>query len=235
MDVLLETVGFDPATRMGALRAALRRPGGRVFGGDRSPFARRTHLTRGVEILSTYDGLGLWPAFRRGARLEGRLASMDETPWGPFPLRASFEVNDRRGPRRLEALAWSARREAWEEDERVVLAPAAFALDVSHCGRLGGRAASVGSGPRWIEPDTSGELPGTTFLAAPVRAVERFDNPLSGHPIRAIELDLFDGLTVFVSPWQLEDDDRDEPEPGDWLAGSFALVVERLRVAGIGV
>jgi len=206
-----------------------------VFGGDRSPFARRTHLARGVEILSTYDGLGLWPAFRRGARLEGRLASIEAEPWGPYPLRAGLEVADARGPRRLEALAWSARREPWHADERGVFAPAAFALDVAYCGRLGGRDARAHDGPRWIEPDTNGELPGTTFLAAPVLGVQAFENPLSGHPIRAIELDLLGGLTVFVSPWQLADDERDEPQPGDWLSGSFALVVERLRVAGIGV
>lgn len=235
MDLLLETVGFDPATDMGALRAALRRPGGRVFGGDRAPFARRTHLARGVEILSTYDGLGLWPVFRRGARLEGRVATIDRDPWGPFPLRVGLDALDRDAPRRLDALAWSARREPWRPDERAVFAPGAFALDVAHCGRLGGRDAREHRGPRWIEPVTDGELPGTTYLAAPVLDVQTFENPMSGHAIRAIELDLFGGLTVFVSPWQLEDDDRDEPRPGDWLAGSFALVVERLRVAGIGV
>lgn len=233
MDILLETIGFEPDTDVAALRAFLRRPGGRVFGGDRSAFARRAHLAGGVEIFSTYDGLGLWPVYRRGARIEARLADLRTEPWGPFPLRVALDVREGAAPRRIEALGWSARRESWEPGERAVFAPAGFALDVAFCGRAGG--THVARGPRWIEPDSASELPGTTYLAAPVRAVQRFTNPHSGLPIRAVELDVLGGLTVFVNPWQLADDARAEPRPGDWLAGSFALVAERLRVAGIGV
>jgi hypothetical protein len=236
MDPLLETIGFGPDTDIGALRAALRRPGGRVFGGDRSPFARRVHLTAGVEVLSTYDGQGLWPTFRRGARVEGRIAGLEYDSWGPYPLRAEIDVRERStggGPRRLSALAWSARREAWKVGESGSFAPAAFALDVAHCARRG--PSDVVPGPRWLEPDTHAELPGTTYLAAPILDVRRLENPLTGRTFDAVAVDVLGGLSVFVSRWQLDEDACDRPRVGDWISGSFALVIERLRVAGIGV
>jgi hypothetical protein len=229
MEPLLETIGFGPDTDLERVRAALRRPGGAVFGGDRGPFARRAALGAGVEVLSTYDGIGLWPAYRRGLRLLGKLVDLATEPWGPFPLRASFEVRAADGPRRLDALAWSARRESWSAVGRALVTPSAFALDVAHCGPLGGRRGT-GRGVRWFEAEAGTDLPGTTFVAAPVRRVTALSNPLSGVSFELVELDVLGGLSVFVSPWQLEHDGHARPAPGDWLAGSFVLVVERLRV-----
>jgi hypothetical protein len=227
MEPLLETIGFPPETDLDVVRAALRRPGGGVFGGDRGPFARRAAIGGGVEVLSTYDGIGLWPVFRRGVRLDARLAELDARPWGPFPLRARLEVRGVDGPRRLEALAWSARAENWHTSARALVTASAFALDVAHCGPLG-RGGAGGAG--WLEPEAGVDLPGTVYLAAHVTGVQELENPLTGAPFQLVELDLLGGLSVFVSPWQLAHDGLAAPQVGDWIAGSFVFVVERLRV-----
>jgi hypothetical protein len=231
MEPLLETIGFPPETDLDVVRAALRRPGGAVFGGDRGPFARRTALGGGVEVLSTYDGLGLWPVFRRGVRMDARLSELDERPWGPFPLRAQLEVRGIDGPRRLEALAWSARAENWHTSTRAIVTASAFALDVAHCGPLGRGGHNAACGGRgWLEPEAGVDLPGTVYLAAHVTRVDELANPLTGAPFQSVELDLLGGLSVFVSPWQLAHDGLVPPRVGDWIAGSFVLVVERLKV-----
>ncbi|MEZ5979434.1 MAG: hypothetical protein R3F34_14610 [Planctomycetota bacterium] len=236
MDPLLETIGFHPDGDIDGLRAALRRPGGEVFGGDRGRCAKRVALTQGVEIVSTFDGGGLWPVYRRGTRVRGRVASIEQRSFGPFPLRVDVDVRDATGPRRASALCWSARREDWRSGESLVLAPAAFALDLVHCGPLGtGSPDGVPSGPRWLEPCPDAEIPGTSFLAAPVRSVRSATNPLSQRRFELVELDLLDaGLTVFVSRFQLDEAGLGIPRPGDWVSGTFVLVAERLRTACLG-
>jgi hypothetical protein len=62
-------------------------------------------------------------------------------------------------------------------------------------------------------------------LSMRIRTISHMRNALTGETVHRIELDAPGSpLEVFLSPWQLAQDDLPHPRPGDRIEGVFLLI-----------
>lgn len=248
MDFLLECIGFSPNQDLDELAelveqrgepSAYRGPGG---------LHRRLPLGGGLELRldrETPDApYSLWPYFQSPHRLRVAVRELRNVPDQPFDALLDglanppipIELADIDEPYELSCYLNDARRLPAElvPGHVIAVSMAGFALDVGYSGpadadgaaRSGGRLA-----PGSLEPLARSHEPGGCMeLALRIRSVRHIHNPITGAPVDVLECEAPGRpLVLFVSQWQLEQDQLASPHPGQLIEGVFLLLG---RIAG---
>lgn len=249
MDFLLECIGFPPELDQAQLAALVRERGEptpyRGPGGEHL----RLPLAEGLELrLDREEGqeqVTLLPYYAEPSRLRvvtDALLDVPDSPhdallvgWAAPPLPGDSPAGAP-GAYRLSTWLTDARRLRGTVEPGHVLAVsiAGFALDVSYVGPNNGLSdPSVLERRRGfaLEPLGSEEDPGGCVeVSARIMSVRHVRNSLTRLAVDVLEVDAPERpLHLFVSPWQLEQDDLPAPRPGYRVEGSFLFTG---RVAG---
>ena len=236
MDFLLECIGFPPDYDPAELIDLFDRLGESAPWRDREGRQRRLTLGNGLEIrLADRDlagGAEVWPFFTAADSLRIEVDRLERLPDSPFDALLHGWANPT-GERSAEASA-RFRFSTWLVDRRrlpatlrrgrvLAVSVAGYALDV--------RTVTRADLPPAIEPLGGPDDPGGCVeLTLPVLDVDRIDNPVTGTAVQRLLLDAPGRpLTVFVSPWQLEEYGLVPPAPGVTIRGTFLF---NGRVAG---
>jgi hypothetical protein len=251
MDFLLECIGFPPDHDSAVLARLLRESGESVAWRGPSGDHLRYPLDAGLEVRLDREADQardtLWPYYASRRRLRVAVNEVQVPPDSPFdaliqgranpPLPSeplSLEAIDEAYP--LEAYLTDARRIPRDMRSGHVLAVsiAGFALDVTYVGpNDGARAPWILERPAgaWMAPLGGTDAPGGCMeVSLRVRAVRRLQNPITGVGVDLVEMDAPGRpLELFLSRWQLDEEDLPEPRPGWRVEGVFLL---QGRVAG---
>lgn len=242
----MECIGFPPDQDHAALEALVLARGETVAWRGPRGLHLRLPLAPGLDLrLDREEGAdfaSLYPHFQSEQRLRVSVDDVRGLPDSPYDALLIGRANPRvEGRSRaapvvdegfdLSCVLSDARRlpSTLEEGHVLAVALAGFALDVE---RVAARAGEpfVPETPRladggWIAPLGGADDPGGCVeLGLRVTRVSEFANPLSGARVSRLEVDAPGRpLTLFVSPWQLEQDGLDAPRRGSWIAGTFVL------------
>jgi len=244
VDFLLECIGFPPDYPMADLvRHVLERGEPAPWRGEGRDH-RRLALGGGLELrMDRTDPSQNWnvlPYFHAARRLRVAVDDLRPLPDSPFdvllhswvaPPVDPAERRLQRGAYRLCVNLMDARKLPASIDYGHVLAiqTAGFALDIA-----GVTAQEAAGHEPAIEPlRGDSNTGGCADLSLRVRSVSRFINDITGLEIQALELDAPEfPLTVFVSPWELEQRALPAPRVGGTIQGSFLFLGS--IAAGIG-
>lgn len=250
MDFLLECIGFDPTTEPEELHrriraegepVAWRGPGGEHLRLDVAPdIELRLDRDEGEELVT------LLPFYAERTRLRIGASEVRVIPDSPFDALLTGWVAP---PAPGMPVPWSAPGAyllaTWLTDARrlpqrlrrghvLAVSAAGFALDVTFVGPNDkGPRPEVLQQPRgaWIQPLGGPQDPGgCSELSARIEEVRHTTNRLTGRPIDIVTVDAPERrLSLFVSPWQLEQDHLPKPRPGYRIEGTFLFTG---RIAG---
>ncbi len=241
MDFLLECIGIPPDHSREALVELLLERGESVAWRGGLLDERRLPLAGGLELrLERGPGAHwtLWPYYAETRRLRVAVSSLRTIPDSPFnvllsgwaapPIPEWSEPGDPPGEYFFSSYLTDARRLEPPPEPGHVLAisTAGFALDITYVGpNEGGEHVSARerSGGALIQPLGGAEAPGgCNDLSVRVRSLRHVRNPITGIDVEIIEADAPERpLTLFLSRWQLEQDDLPSPRPGWRIEGTF--------------
>ncbi|MEO0651075.1 MAG: hypothetical protein AAFZ65_10390 [Planctomycetota bacterium] len=236
MDFLLECIGFPPDYDHAELIDLFDRLGEAAPWRDREGRQRRLALGNGLEIRladrELEGGPEVWPFFTAADSLRLEVDRLERLPDSPLDALLHGWANPA-GARSTEVSA-RFRFSTWLVDRRrlpatlrrgrvLAVSVAGYALDVR-------TVTPTALRPR-IEPLGGPEDPGGCVdLTLQVLDVELLENPVTGAHVQRLELDAPGRpLTVFISPWQLEEYQLELPTPGVTIRGTFLF---NGRVAG---
>ncbi|TAJ12935.1 MAG: hypothetical protein EPO68_13435 [Planctomycetota bacterium] len=248
MDFLLECIGFPPDSDLAELGARVERDGESVAWRDPDGLHRRLQLAEGLELRLDRDeeqsAPALWPYFQSPHRLRVALESLERVPDQPYDALLRGDANPAPPTHpELAGESWplacyltDARRFDRPLPARHVIAVsiAGFALDVAWIGAdrdaptAGALARPHGA---LLHPLGRAQDPGGCMdLSLRIDAVRHLSNPLTGLAFDLLECDAPGRpLQLFVSRWQLEEDELPAPRPGMRIDGVFVFTG---RVAG---
>lgn len=259
MDFLLECVGFPPDYPMEQVVRLVRERGEAAPWRGDPEHHLRLGLGEGLELRADFDPdaqrWNVLPYYRVDHRLRVRVDEVRALPDSPFdallvgwaapPLpeqsvRSTHETtaaNGTRGAYRLSMYVTDARRLPPRLPRGHVLAvnTAGFALDVDFVGADEGvydlTLLEREAGSSSIVPLGSPEDPGgCAEVSLRIRKVLHLVNPFTEVPVDVLEVDAPERpLHLFVSRWQLEQDQLPPPRPGGRIEGTFLFIG---RIAG---
>lgn len=248
MDFLLECIGFPPNTDFDALAQKVAEQGEPAPWRGPAGVHRQLSLGNGLELhLDREEGQefhSLWPTFRTKQRLRVALEELRRLPDSPFDALLigcanppSLEPDSFEDQQYMLSTNLHDRRRIPRKLPRghvLAISICGFALDVSYCGpNENVRDQAYLDRPRgaYLAPLGGEQDPGGCMdLSLRVREVRHLVNPISGVPVDLIEADAPGRpLQLFVSPWQLAEDNLQAPRPGWRIEGSFLFSG---RVAG---
>ncbi len=237
---MLECIGFPPDADFEQLARRV------LDAGESAPFRGpgrqnlRLPLADGLELrLDRESGdapWSLWPHYRSPRRLRVAVQRLERVPDSPYdalligtanPPAEAFEPLD--GEQYTLAAHLIDRRRLPKQipaGHVLAVSLAGFALDVSYVGPNAGvhdpsileRACGAA-----LVPVGGEDAPGGCMeVSARVRRVRHVTNPMTGTPVEIIEVDApGQPLQLFVSRWQLEEDELPAPRPGWRIEGAF--------------
>jgi hypothetical protein len=247
LDFLLECIGFSPAWDLEAVTKVIRERGEPTAWRGRDGEHLRLPLAGGLELRLDRDGsLGpaLWPfytsRFRRRVALWNleRLADSpgDAILIGRTDPPAPSSPFDHDEGHDLTCYLTDAARLPRHLPRGHVLAImlAGFALQVDFLGPNEDGPNRYETGEDLLEsphgaaiaPLGDPDAPAACMqLSMRIRTVSHLKNDLTGAPVDRIELDApGTPLEVFISPWQLAEDDLPPPRPGMRIEGTFLML-----------
>ena len=250
MDFLLECIGFPPGYDLGRLGQEIRSHGEAAPWRGPHGLHLRYPFSGGLEVRLDQEqgesGETIRPYFETRRRLRVAVQSIRLSPESsgdallhglanpPIPDDPWQELSDEDYP----ICAWlsNARRLPRRLDPGHVLALglSGFALDVTYLGPNDGvRDPYILQEPRGAQllPLEGPDAPnGCMELSLRIRSLRHLQNPLTGEPVEALEVDAPGRpLDLFVSQWQLANAGFANPHPGWRIEGAFLLIG---RVAG---
>ena len=243
MDFLLECVGFPPDFDHDLLMEFVAERGEPTPWRDREGRDRRLDLGGGLELRLDH-GPGaelpqLLPWFRSPYRMRVAVTALDPVPHSPLDALLVGRANpplprpDGRHPRAVAgdgsfdfACHLGDRRRlpsAPRPGHVLAISAAGFALDVSRVSPDIGADEPGRTAPARIQHLGGGDDPaGCLEIDAPMLAVTRLANPLTGLEFDVVEVDAPGRpLSLFVSRWQLDQDEAARPRPGWRISGVF--------------
>lgn len=252
MDFLLECIGFSPSWDLEAVTRAIREAGEPTAWRGRDGEHLRLPLARGLELRLDRDGSlrpALWPFYTSRYRRRVGVWSLERladspgdailvgrtdppAPSSPFDADAGHD---------LTCYLTDAARlpRALPRGHVLAIMFAGFALQVDYLGPNEDSPNRYESGSDLLEEPHGAAIAPLGDPAAPaacmqlsmrIRTVTHLKNELTGAPVSRIELDApGTPLEVFISPWQLADDDLPPPRPGHRIEGVFLMLG---RIAG---
>ncbi len=253
MDFLLECIGFPPEGSVEALVDRARAQGEPVAWRGPAGEHLRLKLGGGLEVRydreDGHEHASVLPYFQSPHRLRVAVVEVlrpDDSPYDavvrgwadPPPGPPPWEVPQRRadpaaqptGAYRVAAQLYDGRRlpRRLPCGHVVALCLTGFALDVDYLGpNEGVRDPDILERPRgaWIEPLGGLDDPGGCVeVSLRVRAVRKLVNPVTGIGVDALETDAPERpLLLFLSQWQLDQDELPAPRPGWRVEGTFLL------------
>lgn len=252
MEFLLECIGFPPDANEHKLIARVRADGEPVpYRGDSGNHLRLA-LGGGLELrLDREPQEEFWtllPYYNVPNRLRVAVESLQRVPDSPFDVLMNGWV-DPPPPGMLDSPYGEAPGayfiSTWLSDARrlprrlmaghvLAVSIAGFALDVGYIGPNENVAhPAILERPRGCFMRALGgkDSPGGCVeLSARIKSVRHILNALTGRPVDLIEVDAPGRpLMLFVSPWQIGEDNLPAPKPGWRIEGSFMLTG---RIAG---
>ncbi len=250
MDFLLECVGFPPDFPLEQVVKLVRERGeAAVWRGDPERHLRLP-LGAGLELRADFDeSSARWnvlPYYRVEHRLRVAVDEIRSLPDSPFdalligwaaPPTPGSEPTRSRGAYRLSMYVTDARRLPPRMPRGHVLAvnTAGFALDVDYVGPDEGvydlALLERETGSASVVPLGSPEDPGgCAEVSLRIRNVLHLVNPFTEVPVEVLEVEAPERpLHLFVSRWQLQQDDLPPPRPGGRIEGTFLFIG---RIAG---
>lgn len=247
MDFLLECIGFGPDWDAARVEGEVRDRGEPTAWRGREGEHLRLPLAGGLELRLDRDRerrASVWPFYTSRYRRRVAAMALERLPDSPgdailtgytdplAPTDGPTDLEDRLGHPLTCYLTDAGRLPARLPRGHVLAVMAAgFALQVEHLGpvgsgRLGGPDLLERPHGAWIEPLGGRDAPAACMeLSMRIRAVTHLRNDLTGEAVDRVELDApGTPLEVFLSPWQLEEDDLPPPRPGARLEGVFLLL-----------
>lgn len=243
MDFLLECIGFPPDVDPDELISqVLLRGEGAPWRGDREEHMRLP-LGAGLELrLDREPGEEFWtllPYHREDQRLRFAVDRIERVPDSPFDALlegwAAPPAPDLPDP--LPGDGGAYRLSTWIVDARrlparlplghvLAISTSGFALNVDYVGpNAGVKQAGILELPHGasIEPLGGADSPaGCCELSVRVRELRHLRNPLSGREVAQVVIDSPGRpLSLFLSPWQLQQDGLPMPRPGWRIEGVF--------------
>jgi hypothetical protein len=242
MDFLLECIGFPPGTDFERLEERLLRQG------ETAPLvqATGTHLrlamAGGVELRLDREPDSelsvIWPHFNSTRRLRVEYRGMVPAPGTPYDVVlhglanppipgdpwCEVEGHDYALSTHLTGARLLPKKLA--HGHVLALSVAGFGIDVSYCGpNAGVRDRNILEEPcgALLVPTIGSDAPaGCMDLSLRIRSIRRLENPWTQERILILEVDAPGRpLELFVSPWQFEFGELEEPRPGYRIEGSF--------------
>jgi len=242
MEFLLECIGFPPDADFAKVKRIIERDGEPAPWRGPGGTHLRLPLAGGIELFldreAGQDFETVMPQCRVPHRLRvatERLVSIPDSPYDAllfgqanplvdhhesyaeqqFPI-TTFLTDRRRLPTKLE------------RGHVLAVSVAGFALDVTYSGpNEGVRDTAIFDNPRgaFLQPLGGPEDPGGCMdLSLRVREILHVRNPLTDNLIEIIEADAPGRpLRLFVSRWQLDQDQLPQPRPGWRIEGTFML------------
>ncbi len=248
MDFLLECIGFPPGHDLGALARAVEAKGEPTPWRGPTGIHKRLPLVGGLEVQLDHDDgepePTLWPHYRVHSRVRVEVHELSRVPDSPFDVLLQGVANPRLPDEDL-ALDDAYPLCTYLIDRRrlpgalprghvLAVSIAGFALDVTYVGPdEGARDAAILEAPRgarFTPLGASNDPGGCMDVSARVRAVRHLVNPMTLVAVEVVEIDAPGRpLQLFMSRWQLEQDDLPAPRPGWRVEGCFLFTG---RVAG---
>ncbi|MCB9913792.1 MAG: hypothetical protein H6828_01430 [Planctomycetes bacterium] len=249
MDFLLECIGFPPDMDPAALAALVRAEGEPVAWRGPGGEHLRLPLADGLELRldreDDQEHVTLLPHYAETSRLRVAVESAARVPDSPHDaLLVGWAAPPVPGEERAPAPG-AYRLATWITDARrlprrlpsghvLAVSVAGFALTLDYVGpNNGGADPSVLERRRGFACAPLGgddDPGGCADVSARVRAVRHLRNARTHAPVDVLEVDAPERpLHLFVSPWQLEQDDLPAPRPGYRVEGTFLFTG---RVAG---
>jgi hypothetical protein len=251
VDFLLECVGIPPDYDLEALARRVQHAGEPVAWRGDPELHRRLDLGDGLELRVDREESGspwtILPYYRSPHRLRVAVSAVRRVPDSPFdalllgwaapPVApAVARPGDPPGAYALSMFLTDARRLPRRVPPGHVLAVNAsgFALDVSYVGpNPGVRDPAILERRRGASIEPLGGLDdpgGCAEISARIRALRHLRNPITGREVDLLEVDAPERpLLLFLSRWQLREDDLPLPRPGWRIEGTFLLTG---RIAG---
>ena len=242
MEFLLECIGFPPDADFAELKRRIEQDGEQAPWRGPGGTHLRLPLAGGIELfLDREKGQNfetVMPQCRVPHRLRvatQRLLKIPDSPYDALligqanPLVEHYDSFDGQQFQISTFLTDRRRLPSTVKAGHVfAIGVAGFALDVTYSGpNEGVRDRAIFDNPRGalLEPLGGAEDPGGCMdLSLRVREILHVRNPLTGHLIEVIEADAPGRpLRLFVSRWQLDQDELPQPRPGWRIEGTFML------------